>query len=125
LQSYRFREKRSTTRSPVTESTWLRSGSEPPIITALAYTWTPPVPDSSVTALPDGQNQLTNLGGVTVTDDANGNVKTGFSNLTYRKGGCSSSRSINPGTGASRRLHTGDGAGRGQHGRERVPSVSA
>jgi RHS repeat-associated protein len=48
-----------------------------------AYTWTPPTPNSTVSSPVDGQNQLTSLGGVTVTDDANGNVTTGINNLTY------------------------------------------
>jgi RHS repeat-associated protein len=48
-----------------------------------AYAWTPSTPNSTLSAQVNGQNQLTNLGGVTVTDDANGNVRTGINNLTY------------------------------------------
>jgi RHS repeat-associated protein len=48
-----------------------------------AYTWTPGTSSSTVAAQFDGQNQLTNFAGAAVTDDANGNVRTGINNLTY------------------------------------------
>jgi RHS repeat-associated protein len=48
-----------------------------------AYTWLPPTPNSTVTTPVDGQNQLMSLNGVAVTDDANGDVRTGINNLTY------------------------------------------
>jgi RHS repeat-associated protein len=48
-----------------------------------AYTWTPGTSSSTVAAQFDGQNQLTNFAGAPVADDANGNVRTGISTLTY------------------------------------------
>jgi hypothetical protein len=48
-----------------------------------AYVWTPTTPNSTAISQVNGQNQLTNFAGTTVTDDANGNVTTGLNNLTY------------------------------------------
>jgi RHS repeat-associated protein len=48
-----------------------------------AYTAIPSPLTSTTTALFDGQNQLTQFAGSTVTDDANGNVWTGLGSLSY------------------------------------------
>jgi RHS repeat-associated protein len=48
-----------------------------------AYLWTPSVPNSTLLAQFDGQNQLTSFGGTTVTDDSDGNVVTGINSLSY------------------------------------------
>ena len=43
----------------------------------------PSTPNSTVSSPVDGQNQLTSLAGVTVTDDAGGNITAGINTLTY------------------------------------------
>ena len=48
-----------------------------------AYTAIPSPLTSTTTALFDGQNQLYQFAGTTVTDDANGNVWTGLGSLSY------------------------------------------
>ncbi|MBX5461612.1 MAG: RHS repeat-associated core domain-containing protein [Steroidobacteraceae bacterium] len=50
---------------------------------ANAYTWTPPSPNSTLTAEFNGQNQLTELAGASVAHDVNGNLQSGINNLSY------------------------------------------